>query len=410
MNWRGFGPLLAAQLVSNSGSQMTAVALPWFVLTTTRSPAQASWVVAAEFAAIGLLGLPGGALAQRIGPRRTMLIADPARALLIALVPALHLLGLLTFPLLLAIVFAMGAFFTPCFSSQQAILPDLMGERAQELTGAGALFQTAHRLPNVVGPAVAGTLMAFIQPTDVLFIDAATYLAAFGFIRLLVPAVAGKPAQLHHDLLAGVRFLAGNRVLRNVTLTSTLGEAGYQALLIAIPVLVLFRYGQHPEIAGALLAAWGVGAGLGSVAGFGSARKLEPLRQAKAAMFLQALPLWLLATTAPVPVLATAMFLAGVFNPLTSAPIHALRLLRSPVELRATVTAVWVTVVMLAGVAGLALAGPAMQSVGVQPVLLACAALITGRAVGLWLSLRGEPALETMRQQLSRTAVQPSSP
>src|SRR5947207_12008276 len=89
--------LVVAEVVSTTGSQMTWLALPWFVLITTGSPARMTFVMAAEVIGLGVAGLPAGALLQRLGARRTMLIADAMRAPLMLLVPVLHWTGHLTY-------------------------------------------------------------------------------------------------------------------------------------------------------------------------------------------------------------------------------------------------------------------------------------------------------------------------
>ena len=70
---RPLAALLAAEAISTTGSQMTLLALPWFVLVTTGSPARMGVVVAADLVPMVVLALPGGALAGRLGARRTML-------------------------------------------------------------------------------------------------------------------------------------------------------------------------------------------------------------------------------------------------------------------------------------------------------------------------------------------------
>jgi MFS family permease len=64
--------LLAAELVSRVGSQMTFLALPWFVLVTTHSPAKMGLVLAVELLPMALLGVPSGTLVTRLGARLTM--------------------------------------------------------------------------------------------------------------------------------------------------------------------------------------------------------------------------------------------------------------------------------------------------------------------------------------------------
>src|SRR2546421_9027534 len=114
---RSLAALLTAEIVSTTGSLMSTLALPWFVLVTTGSPARMGVTMAAELVANALAGLPGGTLAARLGARRTMLIADAARAPLIALIPILSRLGLLSFPVLIPIVFTLGCFFAPYLAS-----------------------------------------------------------------------------------------------------------------------------------------------------------------------------------------------------------------------------------------------------------------------------------------------------
>jgi hypothetical protein len=88
--------LLAAQVISTSGTQMTFLALPWFVLTTTGSAARTGAVLAAELLPVGIFGIPSGTLVMRLGARRTMLLCDAARAPLITAIPILHWTGALT--------------------------------------------------------------------------------------------------------------------------------------------------------------------------------------------------------------------------------------------------------------------------------------------------------------------------
>jgi MFS family permease len=94
--------LLAAQVVSVTGAQMTWLALPWFVLTTSGSATRTSLVMAAEAVGLAAFGLQGGNLVNRLGARRTMLLCDSLRAPVVALVPILHWSGSLSFPVLIA--------------------------------------------------------------------------------------------------------------------------------------------------------------------------------------------------------------------------------------------------------------------------------------------------------------------
>ncbi len=191
---QGLAPLLAAELISTTGSTMTALALPWLVLTTTGSPARAGIVAAAEWIPMALLGIPSGAMASRLGARRTLMACDALRAPLVALVPILFWLGALPFGVLVALAFLIGAFFPAHFASQRTILPDLLGEQADEVMRGNALLQAANRLPLVAGPALGGILIGLLGAPAVLLIDAGTYVLAFVLLTLFVPQPAAVAA------------------------------------------------------------------------------------------------------------------------------------------------------------------------------------------------------------------------
>src|SRR5207248_10239116 len=114
------------------------LALPWFVLRTTGSPQRMTWVIIAEILPIALLGFWGGAIAARMGTRRTMLACDLARVPLLAAIPALYADGLLPFWALLAIVSATGVFLAPYLGVQRAVVPQLVGEEQHDVAYATA--------------------------------------------------------------------------------------------------------------------------------------------------------------------------------------------------------------------------------------------------------------------------------
>ena len=208
--------LLAAEVVSTTGSQMTLLALPWFVLVTTGSPARMGVVVAADLLPMVVLAIPGGAVAGRLGARRTMLACDLARLPLVGLVPLLHAVGALSFPVLVGLVALHGLFWPPYWATQGALLPELVGDDRHRLTRASALFQAATRLTLLAGPALGGLLIGWLGPAQVLAVDAASYLVAFVLVAGFVPAGGGRPAATGdlRGMLAGVRVLLGDRLLR----------------------------------------------------------------------------------------------------------------------------------------------------------------------------------------------------
>jgi MFS family permease len=375
--------LLVAEAVSTTGSQMTLVALPWFVLVTTGSPARTGLVVAADLVPMVLLAIPGGALAGRLGARRTMLASDLARAPLIGLVPVLHALGVLSFPVLVGLVFCHGVFWPPYFASQGALLAELLGGDRRRLTRASALFQAVTRATLLVGPALGGVLIASVGPADVLLLDAASYLVAFVLVARCIPAGGRAPAAAGGGgMLRGVRVLLGDELLRAWTLAASLSQMGFQTLLLALPVLAFTRYGQDPRVAGLLVGAWGGGALAGSLVALRLPGRLPPLTVGSVAGLGQALPLWLLVVSLPAPVAVAVLGVAGLANGIRVPPLRAVTVLRMPPASRVQAMTAEATLPTAAGLLALAVAGPALEAFGVAPVFAGVAAVATTAAVG----------------------------
>jgi MFS family permease len=367
--------LVTAEVVSSLGSHMTFLALPWFVLSTTGSATKMGVVLAAELAPIALLGIPSGTVVAKLGARRTMILSDLARAPLIASIPMLHALGWLTFGLLLVIVALVGVFIAPYFASQRLVLPELVGDDEHVVAQANAVLEGAQRTTSLLGPALAGLLIAAAGAPVVLVVDAATFLFAFAVLALFVPARAPlTPTEDGRGVLAGVRFLLGDRLLRVLGLTALVANGLGQMLSAGLTVLAYEEFGGSSRVAGAFFAAFGAGAVLGSVVAVRVVGRFEPMRLGAVSFVALTLPVFALALELPVPGVMTALALSSFFGPLVNAPLIGVITMRTPEPLRAKVMTAVLTTAMLAGPVAMLLAGPLLESWGARPVFLLVAA------------------------------------
>lgn len=372
--------LLTAEVLSTTGSQMTWLALPWFVLITTGSAKQMALVVAAEAAGYALFGLPAGSLLTRLGPQRTMRLSDAVRAPLILLVPLLHWSGELTFPRLLALTFLVGAAGPAYGAAQRVVVAEVLDEDAHLVERANALLQGATRITMLAGPALAGVLIAAVGASPVLLADAVSYLVSFVLVTLFVPSAAPAPADEGEadarGVLAGVRYLLRDSVLRGWTTAIVVGDAAFTVLFVAIPVLVVAHYGADPRLAGAFMAAWGVGAVVGNVAAYRSDR-IGGLRLSAWLILVQAAPLWTLAAPVPAAAIGAALAVSGIANGLVNPSLHAFLTLRPPASVRAKTLTATFTASSLGAPLALAAAAPAFAAYGSRHVLAAAAAAQT---------------------------------
>jgi MFS family permease len=402
---RAVAALLAAEIVSSLGTQMTWIALPWFVLRTTGSPQRMTWVLVAELVPIALFGLVGGAVAARIGTRRTMLVADFARAPLMAAIPALHALGLLPFGALLALVAATGVFIAPYFAVQRSVIPDVVGENETTIAQVTAITQAANRLTIFLGPPAAGVLIGVIGTAQILYVDAATYLVSFALVALFVHVApttvpADEPEARH--VLAGVRFLARDRLLRIWWPSFTLIDIAWTTLFASLPVLVVHHYDANPRILGLLFGALGAGALVGAVAAYRLVARFDGLTLCSLAFACQITSIWLVALPAPWEVPLAGFFSAGFFMTIVNSPAQALLTLRIPRHLRPQVMTAFGTTMSLGAPVALVGAGAALTHVESRVVIVvvlavqtAAVALFIGAAIAERSALRAAPAVDS---------------
>ena len=368
---RGLAGLLVAQGISALGSQMTFLALPWFVLATTGSPTRMGLVLAAELLPVAVLGILSGSVVARLGGRRTMLVADAARAPLMAAIPALHAAGLLSFPLLLVLVACVGAFIAPYVSSQRIVIPELLGDDETAVSRANAVVEGTSRLAALLGPVVAGVLIGLIGAPNVLYVDAATFAVSFAVLALFVPRRPPVPQEgASRGVLAGLRYILSHRLLRVLGVTAMLVNGLAMMLVSALPVLAYDEFDASARVAGGFFAAFGIGAVLGTIAAMPLLGRFAPLRLAAVAFVALTVPLFALGFDLPVAGVMAVLALSSFFGPLVNAPLMMVLTTRTPEALRPKVMTALITTAMLAGPLGYLVAGPLLEAWGPNRVIL----------------------------------------
>ncbi|MDE2156208.1 MAG: MFS transporter [Xanthomonadaceae bacterium] len=155
---RNFRLLFGGSTISAIGDQFTLVALPWLVLKLTGSPAALGVVLATMALPRAVFLLIGGAVVDRLSPRRVLLAARGCNAVLVGLLAVLVLLGDIQMGLVYAIALGIGLATAFAYPAGSAILPQLMAP--EQLQPANALFMGMRQLSVFIGPALAGVVIS----------------------------------------------------------------------------------------------------------------------------------------------------------------------------------------------------------------------------------------------------------
>lgn len=189
---------LAAEGISFVGTRISMIAIPWFVLSTTGSATQTGLVAAAEITPLVLFKALGGPLLDRVGPRRVTLACDLLSAFVVAAIPLLHGLGMLSFPTLLVLVAIAGALRGPGDAGKGAMSPEIARVADYSLERVSGLAAAVERTSSMGGAALAGLLVATVGAANALYVDAASFLISF-VVFGIATAGLGQPVPMEDD-------------------------------------------------------------------------------------------------------------------------------------------------------------------------------------------------------------------
>lgn len=307
---RDFRLVLLAKAVSVLGDRMVAVALAFAVLEIGGSASSVGLVLAAGTFPLVASVLVGGVVADRISRRTVMVAADLLRVATQGAMAALLIAGAAEVWMLAALAALTGVgtgFFNPAATG---LLPEVVP--SEQLQPANALRSGAVSAGEIVGPLIAGALVAAFGAGTAIAVDAATF--AVSALCLSALRVGARPSEPSASFVADLR--AGWSAFRSRRWVWTF--VGYFALVNmlwaawgALGPVVADRELGGPEAWGTVLAATGVGALVGSFV----ATQVEPSRPLVLVALMEglfALPLAFLAGGAHVAILACAALLSGV--------------------------------------------------------------------------------------------------
>jgi len=276
LSLRNFRLLFTGAFISLLGDQFALIATPWLVLQMTGDPLMLGTVLALEGIPRAAFILFGGAITDRLSPRRVMLFANIIRFFLTALMAVVVFSGVVQIWMIYAFALSFGIVAGFAIPAEQSIVPMLVDE--QDLQAGNSIIMGVTQLSGFVGPTIAGIIIGRFSDTftgvGIAFaFDALTFVVSavtLQLIRLKTQTVSASAAHAKESvwasIQAGIRYLWTDKPMRFIfTAVMAINFLLMGPILVGIPVLADQRLPEGATAFGLLMSAFAGGNLLGYI-------------------------------------------------------------------------------------------------------------------------------------------------
>jgi MFS family permease len=295
---RDFRQLWSAETVSQVGTQVSVLAIPLMAITVLHATTfEVGLLTAVQFLPFIIVGLPAGAVVDRVRKRPVMVVCDLGRAVALGTLPLAHWLGWLSMGQLYAVVFAHGVMTVFFDVANMSILPALVPR--EQIAEGNAKLEISRSGAQVAGPGLGGLLVQWIGAVTAVVVDAASFVASALFLFRIrareepieAPADGTKP-RLRDEVKEGVGYVWHQPMLRPIACcTATANLLGNISMAVFVVYAVrtlhygagvvglVFTLGSVGALFGAFTSEWwgrrlGVGTAIVTSIGLGSVGQL----------------------------------------------------------------------------------------------------------------------------------------
>ena len=334
---RPFAALWTSSTASAFGTGLAAIATPLFIASRTDDPFVVSTATAVAWLPWLLFALPGGVLVDRVDRRRLMIVVDGLRAVAMAGLALAVATGNAGIPVLLVVLFLMSTGEVLQRAASQALLPALVPRERLERAN-GLLFGGATVAQQMVaGPLggwlfVVGAALPFVADAGLLALGAATLALLAGSYRA-GPATAREDRSVRREVLDGLRWLRGQRLLRTMAVLIGLLNVTLTAALAVLVLLARDRLGLGSVGYGLLFTSLAVGGVLGALVGDRLIARFTATWTIRVGLLVEAATHLVLAASTSAVVIGVTLFLFGVHGALWGMVASSLRQRLAPPEM-----------------------------------------------------------------------------
>ncbi len=396
---RDYALLWGGATVSALGDGMSFVALVWLILERGGDAAAVGWLAAAYTAPVVVGGLVAGVILDRFDRRRVLAADNLIRGVAIGSVPVAAALGVLGTPQLFVVAAVYGLLYMTSVAGIPSMIPALVD--GDELTTANAMESISYGIAGLVGPAMAGVVIAIFSAPVALAIDAVTY-AVFVVCLLAMRRAAPDPddattggapataAPRPGGLGPALRFVLGAPAIVAITVMYMGLNLSGGIFTVLAPVYARDVLGGDATTYGALLSALTAGSLVGLI-GVGAIRWRWPLgRSIAAATLATGVALGLLLARPGFGATLAILAISGVLESSLTPWAQTIRMRLIPPEMRGRVFALLRTLMQSTTPLGAILGGILLAGGDPIPAIAVAAALVAiPGAIGLRLPALG---------------------
>jgi len=392
--YRNYRLFWFGQLISVTGTWMQSLAQSWLVLSLTTSAFLLGLVSVFQFAPVLAIGLFAGVLVDRVRKRNLLVVTQALSGLLAGLLAVLTWTDRIELWMVYAIAFCLGTVNAFDMPTRQAFVVEMVGK--DDLMNAIALNSSLFNAARIIGPAVAGVLLAAVGPAAAFGINSLSYLAVITGLLMMklgphVDVVRGRGLQQLREGLSYVR--STENILRPILLVGLIATFGMN-FNVWIPLLAKQDLNSGAGGFGLLMAASGVGSLAGALALAFLVTSVKRWMLFTTAGILGGLDIVLaLAGAVPLAIGLAMLILAGIgfCSTTTMAMANTTVQTSAPDELRGRVMSVYTTVFAGTAPFGALISGAIASRFG-TPTSLLIGGVVTMAAVAtvaFWNQLRG---------------------
>jgi MFS family permease len=347
LRYRNFRLFLIGQSISLIGTWMQSIGQAWLILKLTNSPFLLGLIGAAQYMPILVLSMFAGSIVDRFPKRYIIILTQTVMAILAIVLWILTATGIVTYWHIFILASLLGLATSLDVPARQAFMINLVGR--DTLMNAIALNSANFNLARLIGPAIAGLLIAKVGISTTFLLNGISFIPVIiGLFMIDIDGLPGisKKKNVMEDVKEGLLYIKNNRIIFNVVMLMLIVSLFALNFNVVVPIYSKYVFHNNPEIFGVLMSSLGVGSIIGAIlVAFRSGRNPNPVFLILGAVILSAFQM-VMAFVTGLYIAMVVLFLIGfgsiIFTALTNTTIQ----LNTPDELKGRAMSVYSLVFM----------------------------------------------------------------